>query len=61
MWEAVESNKRQSWLLFFLFVLIVSLMGYAFGYIYGIGYLGVILAFIVAIAMASARTITPTN
>ena len=52
MWEAVESNKRQSWLLFFLFVLIVSLMGYGFGYLYGIGYLGVIIAFVVAIAMA---------
>jgi len=52
MWEAVESNKRQSWLLFFLFVLIVSLMGYAFGYFYGIGYFGVIIAFTIAIAMA---------
>jgi len=52
MWEAVESNKRQSWLLFFLFVLIVSLIGYAFGYLYGIGYFGVIIAFVIAIAMA---------
>ena len=48
MWNAISSNKRLSWLLFFFFILFILAVGWAFGYLTGWGYFGLLLALVLA-------------
>jgi len=48
MWEEVAKNKRQSWLLFFFFFLFIILLGGVFGWVWGIGSWGTVIAFFLA-------------
>ncbi|MEW6189428.1 MAG: zinc metalloprotease HtpX [Actinomycetota bacterium] len=52
MYEQIASNLRKSWLLIFLFVVLVMFLGYVFGELMEIGYFGVVLALIIAIVMS---------
>jgi len=52
MWEEIAKNKRESWLLFFFFILFIMGLGWVFGLVWGIGYWGTVIAFFLAIIMA---------
>jgi heat shock protein HtpX len=52
MYEAIERNVRGTWLLFFLFAVVVVALGFALGETFDFGYGGVALAAAVAIAGA---------
>ncbi|MFH1544826.1 MAG: M48 family metallopeptidase [archaeon] len=49
IYNRIAANKRNSILLFILFFLFVLALGYVFGLFLGIGYFGVIIAFVIAI------------
>ncbi len=51
MWDEIAKNKRESWLLFFFFILFIIGLGWVFGEVWGIGYWGTIIAFFLAIIM----------
>jgi len=44
MYSQIDSNKRKSWLLIALFVGLLALVGYVYGYVTDTGYGGLILA-----------------
>jgi len=44
MFDAVDANKRKTWLLLILFSVFVFMVGYAAGYLLGSGMLGLIIA-----------------
>lgn len=52
MWEEIAKNKRESWLLFFFFILFIIVLGWVFGLVWGIGYWGTVIAFFLAILLA---------
>ncbi len=52
MWDEIAKNKRESWLLFFFFILFIMGLGWVFGLVWGIGYWGTVIAFFLAIIMA---------
>jgi heat shock protein HtpX len=54
MYELIASNKRRSILLVAGFILVVSLVGAAFGIVFGYGLQGTIIALIVSAALAFA-------
>ena len=54
MYELIASNKRRSILLVAAFVLVVSLVGAAFGIVFGYGLQGTIIALVVSAALAFA-------
>ena len=54
MYELIASNKRRSILLVAGFVLVVSLVGAAFGIVFGYGLQGTIIALVVSAALAFA-------
>ena len=51
MYERIASNKRKTWALIFGFVLIVGLIGWAFGQYLGYGFIGLAVALGIAILM----------
>ena len=54
MYELIASNKRRSILLVAAFVLVVSLVGAAFGIVFGYGWQGTVIALVVSGALAFA-------
>ena len=50
MFEEVRKNKIKSWILIFLFIVIIVNIGAAIGFIYGSFYSGMILATVISIA-----------
>jgi len=50
-YEEISRNKRSSYLLFFFFILFIALLGGIFGYVWGIGYWGALIAFVIAVAL----------
>ncbi len=54
MYEEIAGNKRRSWFLIFIFVLLVGAMGWVFGELTSFGYFGLIIALIVGFGMAYA-------
>ena len=48
IYEEISSNVRKSYLLLFLFFVIIALLGYALGALYGNPYIGLTLAFIIS-------------
>lgn len=52
MYEQIASNVRRSWLIMIIFAAFVVFLGYVFGQLMRIGYGGVVLALIIAIAMS---------
>jgi heat shock protein HtpX len=54
MYELIASNKRRSILLIGAFVLVVSLVGAAFGIVFGYGWQGTVIALVVSGALAFA-------
>lgn len=52
MYKQIESNKRRSFLLIFLFILIITLLGWLIGEITDWGYGGLVLALIISVAMS---------
>jgi heat shock protein HtpX len=51
-YREISSNKRRSVALMFVFALVVMLIGYALGAVWGSPYAGLALAFVVSLAMA---------
>jgi heat shock protein HtpX len=51
MYSQIESNKRRSFLLIALFIGLLSLVGYAYGYVTGTGYEGLAFALIISVGM----------
>ena len=54
MFEMIKANKRRSALLIFCFVVLLSLVGAAFGLLFGAGPTGAIIALVFSGAMAFA-------
>ncbi len=54
MYEAIARNVRLSWLFLSLFVLLIVGLGYVFGRLYDLGYLGLVAAAVIATAAAWA-------
>ena len=52
MYQRIQSNVRKTWLLIFVFILLVGLIGLAFGYLTDTGPIGPAIAILVAIAMS---------
>ncbi|MEM2121600.1 MAG: zinc metalloprotease HtpX [Candidatus Woesearchaeota archaeon] len=52
IYQRIESNKRKTFFLIFLFVLFILLLGLVFDYILGYGLIGLIFALIISIIMA---------
>ncbi|OFX31646.1 MAG: zinc metalloprotease HtpX [Armatimonadetes bacterium RBG_16_67_12] len=52
MYDAVERNVRGTWLLFAVFVLVIVALGYAFSRLLDLGYAGVAIAGVLALAGA---------
>lgn len=51
MYKQIDSNKRKSWLLIFLFVGVLAAAGYAYGYLTGAGYAGLVFALVISVGM----------
>lgn len=49
MYQQIASNKRKTWLLMTIFLIVIVLLGWFFGQAYEVGYGGLITAFIIAI------------
>lgn len=49
MYNQIDSNKRKSWILIALFVGLLALVGYVYGYVTETGYVGLILALTISI------------
>lgn len=52
MLEQIESNKRRTFALLTIFILVVAGAGYGFGFLFNAGPFGLILALIIALVMA---------
>lgn len=52
MYSRIDSNKRRSVLLIFLFIVVILALGYIFGKITGYGYAGLWIAVIISILMS---------
>jgi heat shock protein HtpX len=52
MYERIASNVRKSWLLIAVFIAFVVLIGFVFGYLTDLGFLGPLIAVGIAVAMA---------
>lgn len=52
MYDAVARNVRGTWLLFAIFVLVIVALGYAFSRLFDLGYVGVAIAGVLALAGA---------
>ncbi len=51
MYQAIARNRRNSWLLMFLFILLFAAVGFIFGEYTGSGYFGLVIAFLIALAL----------
>jgi heat shock protein HtpX len=51
MYNQIDSNKRKTWLLMIIFLIVIVLLGWFFGELYDFGYGGLIMAVIIAILM----------
>lgn len=51
MYNQIDSNKRKTWLLMLVFLIVIVLLGWFFGRLYNIGYGGLIMAVIIAVAI----------
>jgi membrane protein YdbS with pleckstrin-like domain len=56
VYDQISSNKLRSAALIFAFVLLVALIGYVFGQATDWGYLGLVLALVVAFVMSWGST-----
>lgn len=52
MYSQIDANKRRTWLLIFIFILVISSLGYFIGYFMGYGYSTLVLAVIISILMS---------
>ncbi len=52
LYDMISANKKKSYLLTIVFVLVLIFMGFVLGIMLGIGWLGLILAVIISIAMS---------
>ncbi|PIP60558.1 zinc metalloprotease HtpX [Candidatus Uhrbacteria bacterium CG22_combo_CG10-13_8_21_14_all_47_17] len=51
MYKQIDSNRRKSWFLIFLFVGVLAAVGYVYGAISGYGYGGLVFALMVSVGM----------
>ena len=51
-YREIAANKRRTFVLMFVFALVVILLGYALGYYWGQPYVGLLLAFLISTALA---------
>lgn len=49
IYDQIKSNKRKTFLLFFLFFALIMIIGTVFDYVFGLGYLGIFFAFVITI------------
>lgn len=49
IYEQIAANKRKTYLLFFVFFILIMVIGIAFDFVFGLGYLGIIFAFLFTI------------
>ncbi|MFH1399112.1 MAG: zinc metalloprotease HtpX [Candidatus Woesearchaeota archaeon] len=49
IYEQIDSNKRKTYLLFFLFILLIMALSLVFDLVFGLGYIGLTLAFVFTI------------
>ncbi len=49
MYEQITANKRKTFLLFFLFIVLIMGLGLAFDIAFGLNYMGIVIAFIITI------------
>jgi len=49
IYEEISKNKRKSYILIFIFIILITLIGLAIGAFYGNSYFGLIIAFIVGV------------
>jgi heat shock protein HtpX len=52
LYDRISANRRESILLVFFFVIIISALGYVIGYYFGFPWFGIAIALVVSIAMA---------
>lgn len=52
MYEQISANKRNTWIVIIVFMLLVAMIGYLFGYVTESGYFGLALAVVVASVMS---------
>ena len=51
MYNQIDSNKRKTWLLMTIFLIVIVLLGWVFGEAYDIGYGGLVIALMIAVLM----------
>jgi len=51
MYNQIDSNKRKTWLLMIVFLIVIVFLGWFFGRLYDFGYGGLIAALIIAVMM----------
>ncbi|HLD27936.1 MAG TPA: M48 family metalloprotease, partial [Patescibacteria group bacterium] len=51
MYDQIDSNKRKTWLLMAVFLMVIVLIGWLFGEMYDFGYGGIIMAVIIGVLM----------
>lgn len=51
MYSQIDSNKRKTWLLMIVFLIVIVLLGWFFGQLYDFGYGGLIIAVTIAVLM----------
>ena len=49
MYEQIASNKRRTYLLFFVFFVLIMIIGIVFDFVFNLSYFGIIIAFIITI------------
>ena len=49
MYEQIASNKRRTYLLFFVFSVLIMIIGIVFDFVFNLSYFGIIIAFIITI------------
>jgi heat shock protein HtpX len=51
MYKQIDSNKRKTWILMIIFLVVIVVLGWVFGEIYDFGYGGIAVAIIIAILL----------
>jgi len=51
MYNQIDSNKRKTWLLMTIFLIVIVLLGWVFGEAYDLGYGGLVIALMIAVLM----------
>lgn len=49
LFDAIEENKRQTWILIFIFFLILFSVSVAFSIVFNLGYIGILIGFLISV------------